>query len=244
MLLVYICLVFLVIFVFLALTKKYRNPWRMYMVFGKKGSGKSTFLIKKAYKYQKKGYTIYTNMLDCMLPNARIVNLEDIGEFTPEPKSVCMWDEVGMIYDNRQFKAFKPATRDWYKLQRHYHCIVYLASQTWDIDKKLRDLTDGMYLCLNCLGILSIAKRISRKVVLTEATSDNESRISENLAFMPIWNWSFTWIPKWKKYFDSFHAPELPYIGYHLVPNVPISAGAITDGEKKRLRKVLLKKSR
>ena len=76
-----------VIILFLFLTRKYRPIWKMYMVFGKKGSGKSTFLIKKAYKYQKKGYTVYTNMLDCMLPGARIVDLELLGEFTPDEKS-------------------------------------------------------------------------------------------------------------------------------------------------------------
>lgn len=240
----YILIGFIIIFVFLFLTRKYRNPWKMYMVFGKKGSGKSTFLIKKAYKYQKKGYTIYTNMLDCMLPNARIVNLEDIGEFTPEPHSVCLWDEVGMIYDNRQFKSFKPATRDWYKLQRHYHCIVFLASQTWDVDAKLRNLTDGLYLCMNVFGVLSVAKRISRKVVLTESTSESESRISENLQFMPIWNWSFTWIPKWKKYFDSFNAPELPLIGYREVPDIPISNGKMDKHERRRLKRALTRKRR
>lgn len=233
-----LCLIIL----FLFLTRKYRPIWKMYMVFGKKGSGKSTFLIKKAYKYQKKGYTVYTNMLDCMLPGARIVDLELLGEFTPEEKSVCLWDEVGMIYDNRNFKSFKPATRDWYKLQRHYRCIVYLASQTWDVDAKLRNLTDGLYLCLNAFGVLSVAKRIARKVVLTESTADSESRISENLAFMPIWNWSFTWIPKWKKYFDSFTAPYLPPIPFHEVQPVPLSAGEITKEEKRRLKKVLLKR--
>ena len=139
-----LCIVICVIILFLYLTRNYRSVWKMYMVFGKKGSGKSTFLIKKGYKYQKKGYTVYTNMLDCMLPGARIVDLEILGEFTPDARSVCLWDEVGMIYDNRQFKQFKPATRDWYKLQRHYKCIVYLASQTWDVDAKLRNLTDGL----------------------------------------------------------------------------------------------------
>jgi len=240
-LLVILCIL-LVLVVFLLLTKKYRPVWKMYMVFGKKGSGKSTFLIKKAYKLQKRGYTIYTNMLDCMLPGVRIVDLELLGDFTPEPLSVCLWDEVGMIYDNRNYKNFRPATRDWYKLQRHYKCIVYLASQTWDVDAKLRNLTDGLYLCLNVAGVLSVAKRITRKVVLTESTSDSESRISENLQFTPIWNWSFTWIPRWKKYFDSFTAPELPPLPYREVPPIPLSDGPTSREEKRRLRKLLLGK--
>ena len=34
---------------------KYRNPYKLYMVFGKKGSGKTTYMTKLAITYQKKG---------------------------------------------------------------------------------------------------------------------------------------------------------------------------------------------
>ena len=45
--------------------RKYKNPYKLFMVFGKKGSGKSAFLVRQAIKYQKKGYIVYTNMSDC-----------------------------------------------------------------------------------------------------------------------------------------------------------------------------------
>lgn len=32
-------------------TRKYLNPYRLYLVFGKKGSGKSTYLVKVAKRY-------------------------------------------------------------------------------------------------------------------------------------------------------------------------------------------------
>lgn len=43
-------------------TRKYLNPYKLYLVFGKKGSGKSTYLVKLARKHLKKGWIVYTNM--------------------------------------------------------------------------------------------------------------------------------------------------------------------------------------
>lgn len=201
------------------LTRNYRNYFKLYMVFGKKGSGKSTFLTSQAVKYIKKGWIVYTNMLDCAVNGVRLIDVNHLGDFVPEANSLLLLDEVGMIWDNRDFKNFRPAVRDFFKLQRHYKVVCILASQTWDIDKKLRDLTDGMYLFINVFNVFSVGKRIIRKIVLTESTSEAESRISENLKFAPIWNWKFIFIPHWKKYYNSFDVPYKPYLDYKVIDN-------------------------
>lgn len=200
--------------VFSVLTKKYLNPYRLYLVFGKKGSGKSTYLVKLALKYVKKKWVVYTNMPDLNIPSVRYFEIEHLGDFVPVQNSVLLLDEVGMIWDARDYKKFKPSLRDFFKLQRHYHVICYMASQTFDVDKKIRDLTDGMYLHTNVARVFSLGKRIYKKIVLTESTSEAESRISENLAFAPFWNWTLTYIPKYTKYFDSHIIPERPQIVY------------------------------
>lgn len=192
----------------------YNNPYKLYMIFGKKGSGKSTFLVKLAKQYQKKKYAVYTNMSDCMLPGIRIIDPENLGTFVPEEHSVVLLDEVGMLYDNRNFKNFRNEVRDFFKLQRHYKCVVYLASQSFDVDKKLRDLTDKMYLVQSFNNWLSLVRPISKKICLTEASSQGESRISDNLKFQWIFAWRFIKIPSYVKYFESFKAPALPYIDY------------------------------
>lgn len=196
------------------LTKKYRNPWKLYMIFGKKGSGKSTYLVKVAIRYIRKGFVVYTSMSDLRIHGLRYINPDELGDFVPEERSVLLLDEAGTLYDNREFKKFKNSTRDFYKYQRHYRCIVYLASQTWDIDKKLRDLTDSMFLHVCLFNVFSIGKRIVRKVTLTESTSEAESRIADNLKFAAFWNWSYTFIPKYAKYFDSYNIPPRPVLSY------------------------------
>ena len=58
--------------------RKYKNPYKLFMVFGKKGSGKSSYLIRKAIEYQKKGYVVYTNMSDCCLAGVRIIDPDKV----------------------------------------------------------------------------------------------------------------------------------------------------------------------
>lgn len=207
-----------ILFCYSLLTRKYINIYRLYLIFGKKGSGKSTYLVKLAYKHLKRGWAVYTNMDELKLPGLRHINIDHLGMFVPEKHSILLLDEVGMIWDARDFKKFRPEVRDFFKLQRHYRVKVYLASQTFDVDKKIRDLTDGMYLHV-CIGrVFSVGKRITRKIVLTESSSEAESRISEDLRFCPPWDWTITYIPRWAKYFDSHAIPIRSAIKYHADP--------------------------
>lgn len=204
----------------LLLNFRYRslnNPYKLYMVFGKKGSGKSTYLCKLAKSYLNKKYIVYTNMTDCKIPGVRLIDPEKLGDFVPEPRSCVLLDEVGMLYDNRNFKSFKPSVRDFFKLQRHYHCIVFLASQSFDVDKKLRDLTDRMFLVNALFPWLSLVRPITKKIGLVEASSQGESRIVDNLKFGSIFSWKLIFIPKYVKSFDSFLAPQKPYLEYEIV---------------------------
>ena len=219
-------LVFVVfVFVYSLIVRKYKNPYKLYMVFGKKGSGKSSFLVRKAMHYQKKGFVIYTNMQDCCLDGVRLINPDDLGSFVPCADSCLLLDEVGMLYDNRDYRNFKPSVRNFFKLQRHYKVVCFLASQTFDIDKKLRDLTDEMFLISNVATAFSLVRPIRKTVTLTEATAEGESRIAENLKFRFITSWRLYWIPSTIKYFQSFKAPELPAIDYKN-PETPIKSNA------------------
>ena len=197
-------------------TRKFLNPYKLYLVFGKKGSGKSTYLVKLARQHLKRGWIVYTNMDELCMPGVRHFNIQHLGDFVPEARSLLLLDEVGMIWDNRDYKVFKPCVRDFFKLQRHYHVKVYMASQTFDVDKKLRDLCDGMFLHTNFLRVFTLGKRIVRKVVLTQSTSEAESRISEDLVMLPFWDWTFTYIPRWAKYFDSHSIPDKPTLQYNV----------------------------
>lgn len=202
---------------------KFRNPYKLIMVFGKKGSGKTTLITKLARKYLKKGVTVYSTI---DVPGCRTFDVSLVGKHNFPEYSVVFIDEVGMIWDNRQYKNFSNDVRDWFKLQRHNKVTVYLFSQTFDVDIKLRNLTDYMYLVQNHFGVLSIAKKIKRGIVIVNPDGQSEARIADSLEFEPFFlsifglrSWIITWVPAWTKYFDSFDLPPKPPMPYKDIPD-------------------------
>lgn len=213
---------FAILFVFHISTKKYINPYKLYMVFGKKGCGKTTFLTKLAHKYTRKGMTVFcTEYID----NTIKIEYSDIGKFWFPENCVILVDEVGMIWDNRNFKNFDTKVRDWFKYQRHNKCIVYLFSQSFDIDKKLRDLTDEMWLLSKKIRVFSYGKSIYKKITIRNGDADNPSTLAEDYEFSPFLlaffgSRSLTFIPRWTKGFNShsrLDIPDLPFNGENIV---------------------------
>lgn len=110
---------------------RYSNPYRLIMVFGKKGSGKTTLIAKLTVKYLRRGWKVYSTV---PIPGALLFNAQDIGKIMFDENTVMFIDEGGMLFDNRNFKSFREDTRDWFKLQRHYRVKVFIFSQAFDIE--------------------------------------------------------------------------------------------------------------
>ena len=150
-----------VFFYFYKVSLNYKNPYKLIMIFGKKGSGKNTLLTKWSIKYNKLGYTVYS---DSEIFNTYKLNTNWIGKYDFPKNSVLLIQEAGMTWDNRNFKSFPSEVRDFFKLQRHKNVIVVLASQSFDVDKKLRDLTDEMYLIVNYMRIFLFIRLATEKI--------------------------------------------------------------------------------
>ena len=213
-------LVGLVIFHFA--TIKYLNPYKLIFVFGKKGSGKSTLLTKWALQHQKRGWTVFS---DDPIPGCYLYDPAELGRYELPWKSLVIVNEAGMIWHSRNFKKFPEETRHWFKLQRHRGVKVILASQSFDVDKSIRDLADGMYLVTNKFRIFSYGKRILRFPDLVEATGDSQSeaRLVDQLKFDTFLLCFFgsrtlTYIPHWIPYFSSFAADALEEHEFAYVP--------------------------
>lgn len=199
------------------LSKKYTNPCKLNFLFGKKGAGKSTYMVLLMIQHLKQGWNVYTNMDDVNIDGVRIIDIDDLKTCTPPPHSVIFIDEGGLVWDNRNYKSFDFGYTEFFKLQRKYGCKVYINSQAFDIDKKLRQLTDKMFLMSSILGCIGVVRPIIRKVALVEASAQGESRIADNLKFGNLMTFKIFWMPKYFKYFDSFSAPVRPAINFKRV---------------------------
>lgn len=202
----WIVLVFLFLLVYLSI--KYRNPYRLTFIFGKKGSGKSCFMVRKMLYYKKKGWHVYTDMGDVKIPGVRVISVSHLEHFRPLPHSAVFLDEVGISMDNRSFKSFPPGLRDFFKYARKMQLVIFMNSQAYDVDKKVRDTTDSMLLMQSIGSFLCICRPIVRSITLTAPTLDSESRIADLLRFAPFWHWRLYFMPAYFRYFDSSAMPD------------------------------------
>lgn len=216
-------------------TRKFLNPYKLIFVFGKKGSGKSTLLQKLSFQYACKGWTVYSTEVPDIGQNVPIkqkkkhrqkteeeeqpfhtirkIDPKKIFEYQFPPKTCIFIDEVSLIWDNRNFKNMDPKVVAWFRYQRHYKCRVYLFSQSFDIDKKLRDLCDEMYIVNKFARVLVRAKRIIRKPIVVHPSPEAPARIDEDLVvdgpLMAIFGGRiYASIPHWSKTYDSFKSLE------------------------------------
>lgn len=204
----------IVILVWHLLTKKFLNPFKFTMVVGKKGSGKTTWLVQLIYKYLKRGWNVYANI---DIPGVRFFNPMDIGKYTFPSGSVVLIDEANLFWDNRKWKEIAISLIEWFRYQRQYKVKIYMFSQTFDIDKKLRALCDDLYLVKNVARVFCWCKRILKWPDLKQAEGEGEARIVDMIKFdsllmAPFGSRHLVYIPKWTKYFKSYNPPPLPLI--------------------------------
>lgn len=209
--------IFLGFFVFHQATKKYINPYKTVLYYGKKGCGKTTLLTKIAIKKIKKGIPVYSNV---EIPGTRLFNPKDLKSFTPEPNSVVLIDEIGLIWDNRNFKSFESDINAWFKYARQYRVEVHMFSQVPDIDLKIRNLCDSYFLIENKFRVFSYGKRIS-KVLTVKTDIEGKGNLVDSFEFAPLIGWNtrkLTYIPRWSEFYLSFDPPKREYMPYSQLP--------------------------
>ena len=215
--LLFIYIFIALILIFVLATRKYQNFWKLFFVFGLKGSGKTCYFVHQMIKYKKRGYIIYTD-IPVNIPGVRIIKSIDLAKYRPEGNSCIFVDEAGILWDNRNFMNFPPGLTEFYKLQRHFETRVYINSQAWDVDLKIRNLVDEFIFQTQIRNCISVSRPIIRVLKPVPATATADARIADDLSFTHFWRWRFYWMPKYFKFYDSFAVPKRDPIPYREVP--------------------------
>lgn len=198
--------------------RKYYNPYKLILYYGKKGCGKSTLAQKIIYQHAKKGWHIYCNDGDSNYKYATQIDASKLWTYDYKPKSLIVIDEVNLLWDNRDFKTFPRELSKWFRLQRHYQCKVILFSQTADADKKIRDLTDRVYLIKRYFDCIICATPYEKEIIYIEPKA--QGQVSgfldhyKKLNFGPI-NCEYCWLPKWIKTHDSYKTLDIDSNTWH-----------------------------
>lgn len=219
----FLCFIFSL---YLFLTRKFVSPYHFVIKFGKPGCGKTTDMAKTAKYYLKKGYHVYSNV-ELLIPGVRFYDTKNFGMWTDE-NSVILLDEVNLWFDNRSFKNTSKQAVDYTRLFRHNKTIIICYSQTFDMEKKFRDIADEMWLMYKFARVFTYSKKIKKVLTIRQAqySQDADSQVVDNLEFYPFFSPGsrrLTFNPPYFKYFDSFSKPvstlPLPYVEY----KIPVS---------------------
>lgn len=240
---VYIIIVFIVLFIYwFYWVLRSINPWKFYLYIGKKGSGKSCLAVdiakrkRKALIYDKfesfpKRFKLvplklYSNF-DIQGVDYEYFNPLELGiTFFPNPYSILLCDEISTYWLSRNFKTMSQDTLNWFINQRKHRCMFYGFTQSFNIDKQLRNLTDRMALVKSFLITFSCVRTISKMPDIKESAMDCDSQLVDVIKFDSILMPGairFLWLPKYYKMFDtnerfdkSKHSAEKDSVGSEL----------------------------
>lgn len=190
-------------------SKLYDNPYRLAIFHGKKGSGKSSISVKFAIMFQNMKWTVFS---DSPIYGCYKLDVNWLGKYDFPEKSLIIVDEGAIAFDNRKFKDFSDAMRNFFVYQRHSKVYVIILTQSFNmLDKKVRELTDDIYVCVNYFNILTIAKSVHKGTGLSQ-DQDGTGSIAETYTWNLPTSWKFCFIPRWIKFFDSFIIDSKPKV--------------------------------
>lgn len=187
------------------LTRKYLSPYTFTLVFGKKGVGKSLSMQKDILKHLKRGWKVYadsnTNIKDVVM-----IDASKIYTYRFPRNSLIVIDEINLLWDNRDFKKFDKNIQDWFREQRKKGIKIIAYSQTFDCDKKLRDLTDTLAIQRKFMRVWTVRRYYVKtpRIISAEEARDT-ARIADDYVKVPLLfrGVDFTYIPKYIKCYDT-----------------------------------------
>lgn len=191
----------------------YKNNHKLLVLMGKKGSGKTTLSAKFALEHINKKLPVFS---DQPLYGAYKLDKSWCGRNDFPDDSLLIFDEGLIEFDNRKFKTFDDALRNFFVMQRHDRISVIILCQDFLIDKKIRSLTDSIYVCVNYFNILSVAKKVHKGIALA-TDSEGQGSIGESYTWEFPTSWIFCFIPRYIHFFNSFRTdpkPKVPLIRY------------------------------
>lgn len=203
-----ILVIIVILTIYCVLTNKFVNPYKLIFVFGKKGSGKSTLLTKLTARYLKRGWTIYSTEEYNGKGEVHKLNPHKIYDYD-FPERCCVFiDEVSLIWHNRDFKTMDKNVIEFFRFMRKKGVRCYFFSQSFDVDKVLRELVDEFYLVEKFLRVFVVARRIVRKPVVVHPSAEAPARIDDDMIVDPLWTFFmggrlYAFIPYWAKKYDT-----------------------------------------
>lgn len=214
------------------LTAKFNSPYTLDVIFGKKGCGKSTTLNKLAYKYYSKGWNVFCDLNDSMQSFVTQIDASQLWKYKLPANSVVFVGEANLHWDNRDFKDFPKPLQKYFRKQRHKRVKIILFSQTYDTDKKIRDLADRLYIATKKLKLWTCCTPyVKTPCIVPAREAKDTAKLTDDFVKVPFFMFQgiTTFIPRWINSFDSFEDSDEGY-------SIDMTASRSVSSSARRLR--------
>lgn len=169
------------------------------LIIGLPRSGKTTEMAKIIQRKKNKYKNIYCNV---PIKNSYFISSSDIGHYDLS-NGLLLIDEGGIEFNNRSYKTFSKELIYFFKMHGHYKLDIIIFSQSFDVDKTIRNLSEKVYVIKK---LFSFTFKWPLKMHwITDY--DGQPSISYEMSKFPR---SITFRPLYYKYFDSWSKNELP----------------------------------
>lgn len=183
---------------------KEQNFYTINMYMGKMGCGKTTHIARESQKYIKKGYKVYCNF---ELPGTFLYDPRELKSTTFEPNSIVFLDEIGIIFNNRQFsKTWDFGYTEFFKFCRQYKVQLHCYSQALDSDKVIRNLCHNIYI-MTRIGKITLIRPVAKNFGIATSEEGN-GQIVDNYKYQSIFNWKIIYLPRYYGLFKTYNPPH------------------------------------
>lgn len=180
---------------------KDNNFFTLNMYMGKMGCGKTTHIVHLANKYIKKGFKVYCNF---KLPGTYLYNPKDLKVMTFEDNSIVFLDEIGLVFNNRQFsKTWDIGFTEFFKYMRQYKIQLHCYSQALDSDKVIRNLVHNLYI-MNRIGKITLIRPVNKNFSIATDINGN-GQIVDSYKWSWIFDWKIIYLPRYYGMFDTYN---------------------------------------
>lgn len=193
-------------------SSKLKEGCPVVLIFGKRGCGKSSDIVKRALRHKKTGNRVFcTDEAMCQDGLCEYLPPNLLGKVRVPKGSLILVEECGVLFHKRGFSdkeqnAIMKRFRRYLKYVRHEEIAsVVMYSQCYDIDLSLKEACSELWLYKK-VGCYTYGKKICKSIVLT-TDADGNGTMSDSFTFYPFLSRGariLNFIPRYIKHFDSF----------------------------------------
>lgn len=202
---IFICVLFLILLIYERLTRKYVSPYTFTLVFGKKGAGKTLMMQRDLIKHHKRGWHCFADS-NTDLPFVTKIDATRIFEYKFPRNSFITIDEMSILYNNRNYANFDLRVDNWARELRKKGIKLVGYSQSFDVDRKWRLLTDKLAVQRKILRVFTYRRYyfMTPKVLAADQTRDC-GKIVDDITPVPflLRGFDFAFIPKYTKFYNT-----------------------------------------